>query len=151
MAEGVIKLDFDHTAAFIDAMNKGLNHLDSKMFALRHVAKSGIEMQLYCRRKSPFCNKDTVLVCKEISEHLLDSRATFDCKLTSDERSVIDALKGQGHSILFMYIVIRRGPLMVFFLEDEEWQQDKVLCQELLSRMMSDYGAARALAQTRVY
>ncbi|MBD1583146.1 hypothetical protein [Pseudoalteromonas sp. S16_S37] len=151
MAEGVIKFDFDHTAAFIDAMNKGLNHLDSKMFTFRHVAQSGVQMRLYSRRKSVFSDVDSILVCKEVTEQALSAQASFDCAWSDDELAVIDALKGQGHSILSMYVVIRRGPLMVFFLEDTELLNGSVPCHELLCRMMSDYGAARALAHTLVY
>ncbi|NOU49745.1 hypothetical protein HG263_04245 [Pseudoalteromonas sp. JBTF-M23] len=151
MAEGVIKFDFDHTAAFIDGMNKGLNHLDSKMFTFRHVAQSGLQIRLYSRRKSPFSEADTILVCKEITERALSLETSFDCAWSDDELALIDALQSQGHSILSMHVVIRRGPLMVFFLEDTELLHGSVPCHELLCRMMSDYSAARALAQTLVY
>ncbi|WP_105167883.1 hypothetical protein [Pseudoalteromonas sp. T1lg23B] len=151
MADGVVEFDFDHTATFIDAMNSGLSHLCSKVFTFRTMARSGVQFRLYARRKSPFRDAETILICREVSEFSLTRLDSFDCSWSEQELAVVDALKAQGHSILPMFIVIRRGPSMAFFLEENELSQESVCVQELLCRMMSDHDAARALASNLVY
>ncbi|WP_070986757.1 MULTISPECIES: hypothetical protein [Pseudoalteromonas] len=151
MADGVVEFDFDHTATFIDAMNSGLKHLSSRVFTCRAMARSGVHFHLYARRKSPFRDAETILICREVSEFALTGHNNFDYSWSDQELAVIDALKAQGHSLLPMFIVGRRGPSMAFFLEENELRHGAVCAQEVLCRMMSDHDAARALASTLVY
>ncbi|MBE0368867.1 hypothetical protein J8L98_12945 [Pseudoalteromonas sp. MMG013] len=151
MVDNYVSTELDNIGIFVDKMNVGLRHFNSSIFTFRSVPGLPLDVQCFARKKDPFSQSETWLVCKEISEDQLSSSDQVHVELSVPSSEFVQTLQSKGHSALTMYIVTRRGQLMSFFLDDGEAATGYLSSQEAMSRMMSDLCAARALISTVIY
>lgn len=151
MVDNYVSTELDNIGVFVDKMNVGLRHFNSSIFTFRSVPGLPVGVQCFARKKDPFSQAETWLVCKEISEEQLTSRDSIQVQLSIASSEFVQTLQSKGHSALTMYIVTRRGQLMSFFLDDDEATNGYLSSQEAMSRMMSDLCAAKALVSTVIY